>query len=147
MCSNRWQNFRWSASIELIWTLKSKPNISLFWKSICIHLNLTQTTGLSLAGKMKMWSMNIDLILVSWSYIFSYITQGFLIIYMEKKNKRPSCMAVSSILHVLTKLFLTTSAWGSTVKILRYGEVKWLAPLQSCPRVFLLIHLCCLIYL
>lgn len=80
LCSNRWQTFRWSVGIELIRTLKLKSTISLFRMQICIHLNLTQTIGLSLAGKMKISSMNIDVIWVLGS-------QRLSIIYIGKEQK------------------------------------------------------------
>lgn len=91
LCSNRWQTFRWSVCIELIWILKSKPNISVFRISICIHLNLTQTIGLSLAGKMNILSMTIDVILGLMVWHISIHSPRLSIIYMEKKRKPSLC--------------------------------------------------------
>lgn len=74
------------------------------------HLNLTQTIGLSLAGKMKLSSMNIDVILgLVVLHISIYIARGFLL-FIWKKSRSPHRMALSSILPVLTDLFRTTSA-------------------------------------
>lgn len=61
LCYIEWQTFRWSVTVELILTVRSQSVLPLLFKMyICIHLNLTQTTGLSLAGKWKfcLWIYN-----------------------------------------------------------------------------------------
>ena len=69
LCYNEWQTFRWSVTVELMLMVRLQSVLPLLFKMyICIHLNLTQTTGLSLAGKMKILSMNIQQVPCIWTF-------------------------------------------------------------------------------
>lgn len=78
LCYNEWQTFRWSVTVELMLMVRLQSVLPLLFKMyICIHLNLTQTTGLSLAGKMKILSMNIQQVPCIWTFklrTFKYVS-------------------------------------------------------------------------
>lgn len=78
LCYNEWQTFRWSVAVELMLMVRLQSVLPLLFKMyICIHLNLTQTTGLSLAGKMNILSMNIQQVPCIWTFklrTFKYVT-------------------------------------------------------------------------